>query len=1421
MKDSPIKQLAVLALTVLVLVVLFAGYYVSYVSSQREYFKRKNLRVLTAIGSQIDSRLTGLSENVKNAVAPAITQFCESSRSPQAKKNPKGASTETDSLDDKIRSSLKMLQNRSGAPLELVPGSLAATGIKAEKLEQCATDLEKSKDDFQVTTSLDTQGRSISLKCEHKSLDIRFDVRCKLNRDQKGDGLLDPIVKRYVADDAFDKHERLFDAVVVADQDGGRVLFQNGKTAPTLTSLDQLTQVDDGKSIDTHQRTSSIYTVQLGGTGYKTFVVPLELPIGRRIGEARTELSVCGFLTGDRFLSETLAISYNFLLVVAALLLVALISWPLIKLRLLGPRDRLKKIEVLGVGMSAVLAITAVTVIALDYCVSKGLEDQMNRQLKDFGAQIERNLHGELKAALRQLDSISAKGSFDPAGKNSSVWVLDPNSTTGVGSNLDDPVLVPYPYFREINWVNRSSGRQEIKWTTTGENRRMLRVFERNFFIAARDRKLWVMSGTERPFYVESLNSRYTGDKTAVIATLGADDKQILTLGTRFLSLFDTVLPPGCGFAVIDDKGNALFHSDSQKNSEENLFEECSNSGVIRAAVLSRTEQDFDARYLGRDYQFSVRPIADLPWTLLTFRDEQSLRTVNLQVLFHWALLLAIYLVVSVPLGLLILLGLRKRAGWLWPDKQQRDAYLSSVLAIAVLAALFAALVCQTAGWLLVVIAMIAPALGVILTILIVGGRGTVTSLWLASITSRIRLRAPSHRSAYVALWASMLVLGGVLPSIAFFKAARQVEMSKYAKASMLKIASALQKRENRIKEESQYLFGPESSEGKGSAPSMAPGTASAGAPGTASAGAPGTASAGAPGTASAGAPGTASAGWRSIVSDSSDANRAPVGSGDAELFKVASVLLRANGVTPDRNGGCRLTPREHFVRRRLAESFDNYSGQFMETRTIPDAPNLTLDDGEPLLSKFVPHFDRASLEMMFMTDAESADFSWTWGRGPGKLLMLQKNGKALSTPPPITLAPRLPPLIPSGTRIPSLLIFPFAVILGALCYLCARLVASRVMLLRVADPLPFVAPGSKPIYQNTLVLRSVDKPNLKWDPELFAVIDLMKCDLHASWATVESSNQAAVVINHFEAAAHDPGATAEKLKLIKASLNRSKIVVAVSTLDPLLFAMPASTGEEASESVMAASTAAGSSSEESVDSGRSCVIDSRPQLSGEKIRAQWVGILKGFDSVVEPPAKCPEADPKSDPLRLSKALMTGNRPWLYLEKIRQEVAVRRMNRSLDRANGSLVEDLLEEVNDKATRFHRQIWATCSPEERKALWDLARDGVINGTNPELRQLMKRGLVVRLPAPALMDESFRRFVLGKGREEDLVGQCTMSQVGWWHYVRLPMLFVFLALGAFVLLVQPEIYDSTVGLLSTLSGGALTVYKLVDTFGKRRT
>jgi hypothetical protein len=77
------------------------------------------------------------------------------------------------------------------------------------------------------------------------------------------------------------------------------------------------------------------------------------------------------------------------------------------------------------------------------------------------------------------------------------------------------------------------------------------------------------------------------------------------------------------------------------------------------------------------------------------------------------------------------------------------------------------------------------------------------------------------------------------------------------------------------------------------------------------------------------------------------------------------------------------------------------------------------------------------------------------------------------------------------------------------------------------------------------------------------------------------------------------------------------------------------------------------------------------------------------------------------------------------------------------------------------------------------------------------------------------------VLGKGREEDLVGQCTMSQVGWWHYVRLPMLFVFLALGAFVLLVQPEIYDSTVGLLSTLSGGALTVYKLVDTFGKRRT
>ena len=51
------------------------------------------------------------------------------------------------------------------------------------------------------------------------------------------------------------------------------------------------------------------------------------------------------------------------------------------------------------------------------------------------------------------------------------------------------------------------------------------------------------------------------------------------------MSLMNTVMPEGFGFAVVDKRGEVQFHSDSQKNLWENLFEECGYNKHLIAAV--------------------------------------------------------------------------------------------------------------------------------------------------------------------------------------------------------------------------------------------------------------------------------------------------------------------------------------------------------------------------------------------------------------------------------------------------------------------------------------------------------------------------------------------------------------------------------------------------------------------------------------------------------------------------------------------------------------------------------------------------------------------------------------------------------------------------------------------------------------------
>ena len=152
---------------------------------------------------------------------------------------------------------------------------------------------------------------------------------------------------------------------------------------------------------------------------------------------------------------------------------------------------------------------------------------------------------------------------------------------------------------------------------------------------------------------------------------------------------------PGFGFALIDDSGRVLFHSDSEHNLSESFFTETDGSRRLRALVAARHEEHLDLQYRGEDHRAFLKPVKieglGSEWSLVTFYDKQLIRTVNMEGIISATFYTLVYcgVFVCVVLGLLMFRP-SYRAPWLWPDAEHAGIYLRLLLSHAALAAAFA-----------------------------------------------------------------------------------------------------------------------------------------------------------------------------------------------------------------------------------------------------------------------------------------------------------------------------------------------------------------------------------------------------------------------------------------------------------------------------------------------------------------------------------------------------------------------------------------------------------------------------------------------------------------------------------------------------------------------------------------------------------
>jgi hypothetical protein len=116
---------------------------------------------------------------------------------------------------------------------------------------------------------------------------------------------------------------------------------------------------------------------------------------------------------------------------------------------------------------------------------------------------------------------------------------------------------------------------------------------------------------------------------------------------------------------------------------------------------------------------------------------------------------------------------------------------------------------------------------------------------------------------------------------------------------------------------------------------------------------------------------------------------------------------------------------------------------------------------------------------------------------------------------------------------------------------------------------------------------------------------------------------------------------------------------------------------------------------------------------------------------------------------------------------------------------------------------YEALWRACTADEQLALYQLAREGLVNPQNQRVVQrLMQMGLVVRSPLPRVMNESFRRFVLQRASPEDVSAWERRGVPVPWGSVKAAMMTVVVGLAALLVITQQQLVSAWFGFVPTL-------------------
>ncbi len=395
-----------------------------------------------------------------------------------------------------------------------------------------------------------------------------------------------------------------------------------------------------------------------------------------------TELLVCALAPRSAFRSRAFAIPAPVFTIAAGVLLLLACCWPFIRIVKLPALTPLTAPDVVMAVLAALVGGAILALAISDTRIFHRLSDIEDQRLAAYARKVRADFIRDLLRVSYLAESLREVA---PARDDRSAWSRFMIGPGGHRAWEKGPVW-RYPYFRRALWIDRDGRVAVMDASETApppadfSDRRLFHDLREERWLVVEDKVSETAAPSRTHRYVMEV-VRMRGSHLTLLAIPPRNATEpYFAVAAPFIHFVDPVVPPGFRFAVIDEQGRVLFHSDRERSLTENFFRETEDDRHLRSAFFARRDQQVNGRYWGDDHQMFVAPIPGSPWAVVAMRDETLLRSVNTEMMAITAVLLTLYaLICALGFAVLAVVRPKYRAPWLWPHDDLFPDYLTAI----------------------------------------------------------------------------------------------------------------------------------------------------------------------------------------------------------------------------------------------------------------------------------------------------------------------------------------------------------------------------------------------------------------------------------------------------------------------------------------------------------------------------------------------------------------------------------------------------------------------------------------------------------------------------------------------------------------------------------------------------------------------